>query len=86
MTNTLKHAAATRAQVNLRYGADELTVRVTDDGRGITEAGANGSAGGQGLIGMRERVAVFGGELQAGPSADGGYCASARLPVADASA
>ena len=86
LTNTLKHAAATRAQVNLRYGADELTVRVTDDGRGITEAGANGSAGGQGLIGMRERVALFGGELQAGPSADGGYCVSARLPVADGSA
>ena len=86
LTNTLKHAAATRAQVSLRYGADELTVRVTDDGRGITEAGANGGAGGHGLIGLRERVALFDGELQAGPSAEGGYCVSARLPVADGSA
>jgi signal transduction histidine kinase len=81
LTNALKHAAATRAQVSLRYEPDELRVRVDDDGRGVSEAAANGSAAGRGLIGMRERVALFGGEVQAGPSADGGYCVSARLPV-----
>jgi signal transduction histidine kinase len=81
LTNTLKHAAATRAQVSLRYDPDELSVRVSDDGHGVSEPAANGVAGGHGLIGMRERVALFGGEMQAGPSAGGGYCVSARLPV-----
>ncbi len=81
LTNTLKHAAATRAQVSLRYDRDGLQVRVSDDGHGITEAAANGGAGGHGLIGMRERVALFGGEVQAGPSANGGYRVTARLPV-----
>jgi signal transduction histidine kinase len=81
LTNTLKHAVATRAQVNLRYNEDELTVRVTDNGCGTTDPGANGGGHGHGLIGMRERVALFGGEVQAGPSARGGYCVTARLPV-----
>ena len=81
LTNTLKHAAATRAQVSLRYDPDELTVRVSDDGRGLTGAGGNGDAGGHGLIGMRERVALFGGDVQAGPATAGGYCVSARLPL-----
>lgn len=81
LTNTLKHAAAKRAQVSLRYDPDAVKVRVSDDGHGENAATANGSAGGHGLIGMRERVALFGGELQAGPSAGGGYCVNARLPV-----
>ena len=81
LTNTLKHAAATRAQIRLRCDPDELTVRVSDNGRGTTDAAANSSVGGHGLIGMRERVALFGGEMHAGPSADGGYCVTARLPV-----
>jgi signal transduction histidine kinase len=81
LTNTLKHAAATRAQVNLRYDSDALRVRVSDDGRGTTDAAVNGGGDGHGLIGMRERVALFGGEMQAGPSADGGYCVTARLPM-----
>ena len=81
LTNTLKHAAATQAQVSLRYELDELRIRVRDDGRGVTEGAPNGSGEGHGLIGMRERVAIFGGELQAGPSADGGYCVSARIPL-----
>ena len=82
LTNTLKHAAATRAQVSLRCDPDELTVLVSDNGRGTTDAAANSSVGGgHGLIGMRERVALFGGEMHAGPSADGGYRVTARLPV-----
>ena len=81
LTNTLKHAAATRAQVSLRCDPDELTVLVSDNGRGTTDAAANSGVGGHGLIGMRERVALFGGEMNAGPSADGGYCVTARLPV-----
>ena len=84
LTNTLKHAAASNARVSLRFGPEELLVRVSDDGRGIVaRAEANG---GHGLIGMRERVALFGGELDAGPAADGGYGVSARLPLDAASA
>jgi signal transduction histidine kinase len=80
LTNTLKHAAATRAQVSLHYDTEGLRVGVSDDGRGVTDA-ANGTGSGHGLIGMRERVALFGGEVSAGPSADGGYAVSARLPM-----
>jgi signal transduction histidine kinase len=77
LTNTLKHAAARHAQVVLRYSADELAVDVVDDGRGTT---TNGDAG-QGLIGMRERVALYDGDLVAGPRAEGGFAVSARFPL-----
>jgi signal transduction histidine kinase len=77
LTNALKHARAKRAQVVLRYGEGHLEVTVSDDGRGA----GSGDGGGHGLVGMRERVAVFGGELEAGPRAEGGYRLRARLPV-----
>jgi signal transduction histidine kinase len=77
LTNTLKHAAASHAQVVLRYSDDELAVDVVDDGRGATQ---NGDAG-HGLIGMRERVALYDGDLTAGPRAEGGFCVSARFPL-----
>ena len=78
LTNTLRHARATRAEVTLRYGADELEVDVRDDGRlGVVEDGH----GGHGLVGMRERAALLGGTLEAGPQARGGYRVHARLPL-----
>jgi signal transduction histidine kinase len=77
LTNTLKHAAASHAQVVLRYSDEELAVDVIDDGRGTTQ---NGDAG-HGLIGMRERVALYDGDLIAGPRAEGGYAVSARFPL-----
>jgi signal transduction histidine kinase len=77
LTNTLKHARATRADVELRYGADELSVEVRDNGA----AAANGGGGGRGLIGMRERVGAFGGSFAAGPRPGGGYVVSARFPL-----
>jgi signal transduction histidine kinase len=61
----------------LRYGADAVELIVENDGR----SSANGHRGGHGLIGMRERVAVFGGTLDAGPRPDGGFRVSARLPL-----
>jgi signal transduction histidine kinase len=79
LTNTLKHADASAAQVQLRYVADALELRVLDDGRGATSR--NGETDGQGLIGMRERVALFGGELTAGPRSGPGYAVRARLPL-----
>jgi signal transduction histidine kinase len=78
LTNTLKHASARHAWVDIRYGTSEVGVRVRDDGVGPSEP--NGS-GGRGLVGMRERVELFGGDLDVGPSATGGYVVSARLPV-----
>jgi signal transduction histidine kinase len=77
LTNTLKHAHATRADVGLRYGDHELGVTVRDDGSG----GGNGGGAGRGLVGMRERLAAFGGSLAAGPAATGGYAVEARFPL-----
>jgi signal transduction histidine kinase len=77
LTNALKHARATRAEVLVNYGDDEIEVMVSDDGRGV----GNGDGGGHGLVGMRERVSVYGGELDAGPQPGGGYRLRARLPL-----
>jgi signal transduction histidine kinase len=77
LTNTLKHARATRAVVRLRYRADSVEVEVTDDGVGAAQPGV-----GRGLIGMRERVALFDGELDAGSRLGGGFGVRARIPVA----
>jgi signal transduction histidine kinase len=79
LTNALKHAKASSAEVVVTYGDDELELEVTDDGRG---GATRSDDGGHGLVGMRERVAVYGGELDSGPRADGGYRLHVRLPVA----
>ena len=77
LTNTLKHADARHARVSLRYGDHELGVDVRDDGTNV----ANGDGGGHGLLGMRERVATFGGSLDAGPAPQGGFAVAARFPL-----
>jgi signal transduction histidine kinase len=77
LTNALKHAGPARARVVIRYGADDLELEIADDGLG----GGNGTGPGYGLIGMRERVSVYGGELEAGPQAAGGYALRVRLPL-----
>src|SRR3989449_1299215 len=78
LTNALKHARAQHAEVLVRYGNGQVELTVSDDGRG----GGSGDRGGHGLVGMRERVSVYGGELEAGPRLEGGYRLRARLPVA----
>jgi signal transduction histidine kinase len=78
LTNARKHAGeAARAQITLRYGAEALEIDVVDDGPGAGKA----SGGGHGLIGMRERVAVFGGNLETGPRQGGGFAVRAVLPL-----
>ena len=77
LTNSLKHAGPARARVVVRYGPEALELEITDTGR----AAANGDGAGHGLAGMRERVAIFGGELASGPRRDGGFEISARLPL-----
>ena len=83
LTNALKHAGPTRAHVRVEYADDSVLVEVTDDGAGVGESnGSSPHGAGHGLVGMRERVAIVGGELKAGPRPTGGYAVSARLPYA----
>ena len=77
LTNTLRHARATRAEVVMRYGPAELELEVRDDGRAPA---ARGAPGGHGLVGMRERASLVGGTLEAGPLPGGGYRVHALLP------
>lgn len=77
LTNTVKHAHASAATVELDWKDDELTVTVSDDGRGPA-----GTPGGHGLIGLRERAAACGGTAEAGRGPDGGFRVAVRLPVA----
>jgi signal transduction histidine kinase len=77
LTNALKHAGPARATVTVRYQRHELQLEIADSGRGA----ANGSGGGHGLVGMRERVALFGGELEARSRAGAGYAVQVRLPL-----
>ncbi|MFI7532874.1 sensor histidine kinase [Streptosporangium sp. NPDC049376] len=81
LTNTLKHGGpGSSAVVEMEYGPRELLVRVTDDGRG---AAAPRSVDGHGLVGMRERAAMFGGSVEAGPRPGGGFRVTARLPIGE---
>jgi len=87
LTNTLNHAGPAHAEVVLRYGDRDLELTVSDDGRGAAAAlvrdrdGVALPSSGHGLVGMRERAALFNGELTAGPRPGGGYQIRARLPV-----
>jgi len=81
LTNALKHAGPAHASVKIRYGPDSLELEITDDGRGASGEGAGSRQGGRGLIGMRERVGLFGGELSVGPRPGGGFRVHVRLPL-----
>ena len=77
LTNALKHAGRARARVVVCYAPGELQLEVADDGQGS----GDGAGAGHGLAGMRERVALYGGDLESGPVAGGGYVLRARLPL-----
>jgi signal transduction histidine kinase len=78
LTNSLRHAGGATARVVVRYEPDALELEIADDGLGPPEDPE--ASGGHGLIGMRERVQLFGGELDAGPRPGGGFLVRARLP------
>jgi signal transduction histidine kinase len=81
LTNVLKHAGPARAEVTIGCADEAVTIEVADDG--TRSSGQPPPAGGHGLAGMRERAAIFGGELQAGPRPHGGFAVRARLPLRD---
>jgi signal transduction histidine kinase len=89
LTNVVKHSGAPRCNVTVSYLEDALSVEITDEGRGSpvpATVGAEEGAeltGGHGLIGMRERVSLYGGLLAAGPLPERGFQVSARLPLRD---
>jgi signal transduction histidine kinase len=78
LTNTRRHAGPAHAHVSVRYGSEALDLEVTDDGRTATTAR---DGAGHGLVGMRERVALYDGTFAAGPRPEGGYAVRVRLPV-----
>jgi signal transduction histidine kinase len=84
LTNTLKHAGAgAQATVRLRCNGDWFEIECVDDGHGLPPAAQFNErlTGGRGLLGMRERVLLFGGELEVGPRPEGGFRVFARLPL-----
>lgn len=77
LTNTLKHAGTAHADVFVRFGDQQVELEVRDNG-----CGNSGSPdGGYGLLGIRERVLLYGGDFEAGPRPDGGFRVHARLPI-----
>ena len=79
LTNALKHARATHAEVTVRYAPNAVGIEVHDDGTGATPS--DGHRHGHGLIGIRERVRLYGGEMTAGTTNGGGFTLSTRLPL-----
>ena len=79
LTNALKHADASDADVTVRYRQDEVEIEVRDNGAGVAKTDGLG----HGLVGVRERVKIYGGEMSAGTAPEGGFVLSTRLPVAE---
>jgi signal transduction histidine kinase len=79
LTNVVRHAGPTRAEVTVRYGAETLELEVLDDGPGRTAV--NGASGGHGLVGMRERAVLYGGTFEFGDRPGGGCAVRVRIPL-----
>jgi signal transduction histidine kinase len=78
LTNALKHAGNATASVNIHYGSDSLELEIADNGAGTSTPVASG---GHGLVGIRERVALYGGRLDAGRRPSGGFAVRVLLPI-----
>lgn len=81
LTNVRNHAPGARAAVRIRYGSQDIEIEVRDDGAGAEATRRRAEGGGHGLIGMRERAALYGGEIDAGPLPERGFLVKARLPL-----
>ena len=86
LTNAIKHAGPARATVTVTFREDRLELEICDDGRGACRELPGEASGGHGLVGMRERLALFDGELSTGPQLGGGFRVYACLPVVEAAA
>ena len=80
LTNALKYAGPAQAWVAVNWSEDELELEIANDGR----SDGDGDGSGVGLAGMRERVSLYGGEIESGPREGGGYVVRARLPIEEA--
>jgi signal transduction histidine kinase len=81
ITNVIRHAGPARVVVSMAYGPGGLELLVADDGHGPRDAGRGAGDHGRGIVGMRERAELLGGELSAGPRPGGGFQVAARLPL-----
>ena len=81
LTNVRKYAPGSRADVRIRYGSEDIEIEVRNDAANSGAEPASAEEGGYGLIGMRERVALYGGALETGPLPEGGFRVKARLPL-----
>jgi signal transduction histidine kinase len=81
ITNAIRHAGSARVLVSVTYGPSDLELLVADDGHGPRDAARDAGDAGRGIVGMRERAALLGGELAAGPRPGGGFQVRARLPL-----
>jgi signal transduction histidine kinase len=79
LTNALRHAHATQAEVGLRYAADQLRIKVSDNGHGAARSDGHG----HGLIGIHERVKLYNGEMSTATAHDGGFTLTVRLPLTE---
>lgn len=86
LTNTLRHAQATRATVDIRYLPGSVEIEIVDDGSGTTDIRWDTDGGGHGLAGMRERAGLFDGAFEAGPRSSGGFAVRVTLPTEPAAA
>ena len=84
LTNVVKHSRPRRVTVTLAFRDSTLEVEVLDDGAAAVTHGAH-TGGGHGIVGMRERVSLLGGQLQTGARANGGFRVAARLPIEESS-
>jgi signal transduction histidine kinase len=80
LTNVLKHAPGARAEVRLTYEPHQVTVSVMDDGQGVIPDRVR-TGGGHGLLGMRERAKLYGGQISIGPQEQGGFAVRLTLPT-----
>jgi signal transduction histidine kinase len=84
LTNAIKHAGPARALVRVTFTADRLQLEIIDTGRGPLSRKSQDDAVGHGLVGMRERLSLYGGDLRTGRRNGGGYQVLASIPLAEA--
>jgi signal transduction histidine kinase len=81
LSNAMRHAPGSHVRLHVAYQPDNLALEIRNDAPALVASGGHAAGGGHGLVGMRERAAMLGGSLDAGPTGDGGFRVAAVLPV-----